>query len=92
MGGPASHYSEFGAPFPLLKLFVFLLLPMLVLAGLGLVAMMASGVSAGAEALFSRSQTALVGTMLPTHSNGDFIEAPGPTVLADLRSELSGLG
>ena len=92
MNDTAKLSEGIGAPFPLLKIFGLVLLPLLVIAGFGLGAAMITAMSASAENLFAHSDVRLLGTIVPRSSNGTIVSEPTKQQLEELRRETIELG
>jgi len=92
MRQPASNPDHPGTPFPLLRVFGLVLLPIIVMASVGLAVAMVSGISASAEALFAKAEIGLVRTILSRRSASDLPNAAQPATIAHLEGELDELG
>ncbi|SMC79519.1 Adenylate cyclase, class 3 [Fulvimarina manganoxydans] len=84
--------EKIGTSFPLLRIFGFVLLPLLVIGGFGLGVTMIAGMSASSESLFAQSDVRLVRTIVPRSPNGTIEPEPTPRMLAELKREAVELG
>ncbi len=78
-----------GRPFPLLKTFLLILLPVILVGAVGLVVTLNNAISASAEKLFADQEIKLVRTMLLADGVLDGPTAPSASILNELRKELS---
>ena len=78
--------EKIGTSFPLLRIFGFVLLPLLVIGGFGLGVTMIAGMSASSESLFAQSDVRLVRTIVPRSPNGTIEPEPTPRMLAELKN------
>ena len=84
--------EKIGTSFPLLRIFGFVLLPLLVIGGFGLGVTMIAGMSASSESLFAQSDVRLVRTIVPRSPNSTIEPEPTPRMLAELKREAVELG
>ena len=70
---PRADAHEIGTPFPLLRTFLLLLLPVIIVSSVGLVFTLNNAISASAEKLFAEQEIRLVQTML-----ADFADSGQP--------------
>ena len=84
--------EKIGTSFPLLRIFGFVLLPLLVIGGFGLGVTMIAGMSASSESLFAQSDVRLVRTIVPRSPNGTIEPEPTPRMLAELKRKAAELG
>lgn len=88
---PLADAHEIGTPFPLLRTFLLILLPVIIVSSIGLVFTLNNAISASAEKLFAEQEIRLVQTMLLT--DGLFEGAsPSAPVLSELRKEMAETG
>jgi len=89
---PQADAHEIGTPFPLLRTFLLLLLPVIIISSVGLVFTLNSAISASAEKLFAEQEIRLVQTMLLADGLFEGASPPSAPVLSELRKEMAETG
>ena len=84
--------SRIGRAFPLLRIFLFVLLPVLVVGSIGLAVTLNNAISASAETLFAQQEIRLVKTMLLADGVSGTGVSPSAATLAELGKELGESG
>ena len=84
--------SKIGKAFPLLKIFLFVLLPVLVVGSIGLATTLNNAISASAEKLFAQQEIRLVKTMLLADGVLGTDGSPSAATLTELGKELGETG
>lgn len=84
--------SRIGKAYPLLRIFLFLLLPILVAGSIGLAVTLHSAISASAEKLFAKQEIRLVRTMLLADGLLGSAASPSAAMLTELGKELGETG
>uniref|UniRef100_UPI0019D055EB hypothetical protein n=1 Tax=Aurantimonas marina TaxID=2780508 RepID=UPI0019D055EB len=90
--GPQAHADEIGTPFPLLRTFLLLLLPVIIVSSVGLVLTLNNAISASAEKLFAEQEIRLVQTMLLADGLFEGASPPPASMLSELRKEMGETG
>ena len=84
--------ADIGRPFPLLRVFLLILLPLLVVSSVGLVLMLRDAIATSAEKLFADQEIRLVRSMLAADGQLDGTTPPAASIVADLRTEMAEAG
>lgn len=84
--------ADIGRPFPLLRVFLLILLPLLVVSSVGLVLMLRDAIATSAEKLFADQEIRLVRSMLVADGQLDGTTPPAASIVADLRTEMAEAG
>ncbi|MCB1992764.1 MAG: adenylate/guanylate cyclase domain-containing protein [Geminicoccaceae bacterium] len=89
---PRLDAADIGRPFPLLRVFLLILLPLLLVSSVGLVIMLQGAISTSAEKLFADQEIRLVRSMLVADGQFDGRSPASASIVADLRTEMAEAG